>query len=279
MSLNYKTDLTAGWRSNPMATEANSELELELIEASNDAVLPDVSTSGAGCSRRLLDARLEVLRNSQRESFPYRVRAARVDLEIREGVFSPKYFESSEAFCSMLQFRKGETFLDIGTGSGIAAILAAQHGANRILATDILDSAVSNADANIARLGFSGLIEVRQSNVFEAISAGEKFDTVFWNTPWVWAPKDYRWTDPSEAAVCDPGYGAISRFLEDVRLFVASRGRIVIGTGSFARLDLLHQLLLKHGFRARTHAVRRSVRHPEFEFRLLALEPVARHLL
>ncbi|MCM2272439.1 MAG: 50S ribosomal protein L11 methyltransferase [candidate division Zixibacteria bacterium] len=48
------------------------------------------------------------------------------------------------------QFRSGMTFLDVGTGSGILSILAAQMGASRIKAIDYDVAAVNNARENFA---------------------------------------------------------------------------------------------------------------------------------
>lgn len=46
--------------------------------------------------------------------------------------------------------RGGETMIDVGTGSGILAIAARQLGVASILATDVDEIAVANAEANLA---------------------------------------------------------------------------------------------------------------------------------
>ena len=46
--------------------------------------------------------------------------------------------------------RGGETMIDVGTGSGILAIAAERLGVSQILATDVDEIAVKNAQANIA---------------------------------------------------------------------------------------------------------------------------------
>ncbi|MFD1428641.1 50S ribosomal protein L11 methyltransferase [Lacticaseibacillus mingshuiensis] len=53
--------------------------------------------------------------------------------------------------------RGGEEVLDVGTGSGILAIAARMLGAKHVLATDIDDKAVANAEANIARNALTGI--------------------------------------------------------------------------------------------------------------------------
>lgn len=46
--------------------------------------------------------------------------------------------------------RGGEEMIDVGTGSGILAIAARQLGVKHVLATDVDDIAVANAEANLA---------------------------------------------------------------------------------------------------------------------------------
>jgi ribosomal protein L11 methyltransferase len=46
--------------------------------------------------------------------------------------------------------RGGEQMIDVGTGSGILAIAARRLGVSAVLATDVDDIAVANAEANLA---------------------------------------------------------------------------------------------------------------------------------
>lgn len=51
--------------------------------------------------------------------------------------------------------------LDIGTGSGILSVLAAKHGADSVVAVDILDSAVELARRMAAQNGVSSKVSLR----------------------------------------------------------------------------------------------------------------------
>ncbi len=70
--------------------------------------------------------------------------------------------------------------LDIGTGSGILALVGARLGIKQIVATDIDPLAVKVAEANIHRNQLEQLIQVRESDFLHRIG-DQKFDLVVAN--------------------------------------------------------------------------------------------------
>jgi methylase of polypeptide subunit release factors len=79
--------------------------------------------------------------------------------------------------------------LDIGTGSGAQALLAARHSGH-VIATDLNPRAVAFTALNAALNGIDNL-EVRLGSLFEPV-AGETFDLITCNAPYVVSPED-RW--------------------------------------------------------------------------------------
>ena len=78
--------------------------------------------------------------------------------------------------------RTGDRVLDVGTGSGILAILAARLGASQVVGLDIEPLAVDVARQNIERNGVRNLVEVRLASLLpeRASACGrelELFDT------------------------------------------------------------------------------------------------------
>ncbi|MGA0560459.1 50S ribosomal protein L11 methyltransferase [Larkinella sp. VNQ87] len=73
----------------------------------------------------------------------------------------------------------GKTVLDVGSGTGILAILAALQGAERVVAFDIEEWAVENARENADLNQCSG-IEVFQGTIHE-VNPEERFDIVLAN--------------------------------------------------------------------------------------------------
>jgi hypothetical protein len=81
--------------------------------------------------------------------------------------------------------RRAHTALDLGTGCGIQALLAAKH-CERVLATDVNERALEFAQFNARLNGVRG-IEVRQGDGFDA-TEGERFDLIVSNPPYVVSP-------------------------------------------------------------------------------------------
>jgi methylase of polypeptide subunit release factors len=75
--------------------------------------------------------------------------------------------------------------LDLGTGCGIQALLAAKH-AERVVATDVNPRAIAFAAFNAALNGIH-TIEFRQGDGFEPVH-GERFDLIVANPPYVISP-------------------------------------------------------------------------------------------
>jgi release factor glutamine methyltransferase len=76
--------------------------------------------------------------------------------------------------------------LDIGTGSGaIALSLAAEGGFEGIVASDASAAALSVARGNAARLGLAEGVEFREGSLFDVVHAGERFDVIVSNPPYV----------------------------------------------------------------------------------------------
>jgi hypothetical protein len=81
--------------------------------------------------------------------------------------------------------RSSEATLDLGTGCGIQALLAAKHS-ERVVATDVNERALAFARFNAALNGI-GVIDFRHGNLFEPVE-GERFDLVVGNPPYVISP-------------------------------------------------------------------------------------------
>ncbi|MEK7483034.1 MAG: class I SAM-dependent methyltransferase [Planctomycetota bacterium] len=85
-----------------------------------------------------------------------------------------------------LPLTKGLNVLDLGTGSGVYAIIAAQMGCT-VLGTDIHEEILAKAQENATVNGISG-IEWKKTPYFEGLE-GRKFDLIVANLPQTPAPK------------------------------------------------------------------------------------------
>lgn len=105
--------------------------------------------------------------------------------------------------------------LDVGTGNGIQALLAARH-AQRVVATDVNPRALAftrfNADLN----GLAN-IDCREGSLFDPV-AGERFDLVVCNPPYVISPETefvYRDSGAAPGALCQAVVAGVPDHLTD----------------------------------------------------------------
>ena len=88
----------------------------------------------------------------------------------------------------------GKTVLDIGAGSGIQAIFAAEK-ASYVLATDINEALLRSVVKNAKEHNVNDKLRVRVSDLFKAIKPDEKFDVIISSLPLVWDDSEKRdWT-------------------------------------------------------------------------------------
>jgi len=85
--------------------------------------------------------------------------------------------------------RRVERALDVGTGGGIHALLAARH-ARRVVATDVNPRALAFAEVNAAMNGFAN-VDCRSGSLFEPAGDG-RFDLSTCTAPFVVSP-ERRW--------------------------------------------------------------------------------------
>jgi hypothetical protein len=104
--------------------------------------------------------------------------------------------------------------LDLCTGSGVQALLAAAHS-ERVLAVDINPRAARCARFN-ATISGTANIEVAEGNLFEPVSATERFDLITANPPFVSSPVDemlFRDGGPSGEAIQQRIVAGLARHL------------------------------------------------------------------
>jgi release factor glutamine methyltransferase len=139
--------------------------------------------------------------------------------------------------------------LDMGTGSGVNAILAASRGAT-VVAVDINPHALEAARRNAAANGVADRIDIRHSDVFSNVDG--RFDLIVFDPPFRWfAPRDM-----FEAAMTDENYRALSTFFRQARAHLTGRGRLLVFFGTSGDLGYLSGLADEEGFRREVLASR-----------------------
>jgi HemK-related putative methylase len=158
---------------------------------------------------------------------------------VMPSVFNPKVPRAGEFLAAQLDSQlvgPDTEVLDMGTGSGVCAVIAARR-ARRVVAVDINPEAVRCAAINSLLNHFEHKIDVRHGDLFEPVLA-ERFDMIVFNPPFLLGtPRDdrdraWRSTDVAErfaaglGAHLKPGgfalvvlstFGAAPVFLEEFR--------------------------------------------------------------
>ena len=131
---------------------------------------------------------------------------------------------------------EGETVLDIGTGSGVQAIFAADT-ACKVVATDIDALAVDVAKLNVERHGLENKIEVRQGDLFAPLGKDEKFDVILFNI-------DYPYNLDSGGL-----WKLHERFFAEVKNYLNPGGRLYYQSGHITNVQKVNDMVINNDMR------------------------------
>lgn len=186
----------------------------------------------------------DVSYQSLRGKLPLRMSFMGLDLHVAEDVFAPDdESPDGDPFhqAVMAEVRPTDRVLDMGTGSGVSALLAAKVSAD-VVAVDINPKSVECAVANAERNGVADRIAFLQSDVFDAV-AGE-FDLIVFDPPFRWfSPRDLL-----EVSTADENYRALTEFITEAREHLRPGGRVLLNFGTSGDIDYLYSLIDRAGF-------------------------------
>jgi release factor glutamine methyltransferase len=165
-----------------------------------------------------------------------------LEFEVGPAVLIPRP-DTECVVAECLRLARGMTepcVLDIGTGSGAIAVAVAKHlkGA-RVTAVDLSPEALAVAARNAAKHGVADRVRFLQGDLFAPIPAGEHFDFVLSNPPYIphdelaKLPVGVRDYEPQRALDGGPdGYAVFDRLVEGARGYLKSGGCLIVEIGS-----------------------------------------------
>lgn len=167
---------------------------------------------------------------------------------IRPFVYVPFDNSVPDMFKAFSGLIRNKTVIDIGTATGIIAIMAAQMGAKSVAATDINRNAIECAEINIRASGVENIVtEIIYSDLFDNIRS--MYDVVIFNAPWVkGTPKNLY-----ETAIYDKDYELVNRFIKQAPKYLNENGVILLQYSDISQkngggsLDNLYGNLEKNG--------------------------------
>jgi HemK-related putative methylase len=177
------------------------------------------------------------------------VRSLGRKLWVAQGVFDPRLHYTSEYFASYLAGRgrklvENRRVLDLGTGTGLLAVAAAEGGAKCVMAVDINPGAVLAAQINALVSGLTSKVSVSQSDFFSAVR-GEKFDVIITNPPYFRGePQGYA----ERAYFAGSELDWFVRLAEEAPLHLSTEGKIVMVVGDAAPVSEIMQPFADRGW-------------------------------
>ena len=172
---------------------------------------------------------------------PYTMTRCGLDLIVLPWTFPP--YRDSELIATTMHVEETESLLDVGTGSGIVALIAAKMSPH-VVATDINPAAVKTARLNAERLGLADRIKVYETDLFPPPETGP-FDVITFNPPY----SDHAANDLAERSVWDPGHAVMKRFLLRLGEYLRPSGRLYITWADFAGFHVLEDMIGAHSGR------------------------------
>jgi len=143
------------------------------------------------------------------------------------------------------EVKEADHVLDMGTGSGVNAVLAASK-ASRVTAVDVNPNAVKCAKNNAKLNHVSSRIKVFHSDLFRNVKG--KFDLIIFDPPFRWfKPRDIR-----ERATADENFRTMRTFFKNVRKYLNKDGRILTCYGTNGDMRYFQYLLDKNNFEVKT---------------------------
>jgi len=170
-------------------------------------------------------------------------RYGRLQLRVPPAVFHPGVFFSTPLFLGFLQkidFQNKKT-LDVGTGSGVLALFAAQNGA-LAFALDINPAAVETARQNAAANALQ--LTLWQSDLFDHVPAMQ-FDYFLINPPYFpQAPK----TDSDYAFFAGAALGYFEKLFRQLPGFLHPESRVWMVLSEDCDLEKIQEIATRGGF-------------------------------
>lgn len=162
-----------------------------------------------------------------------RITFGNLRFDVNDDVYEPA--EDSFLFAENLNVKQGQVVLDLGTGSGILALTAAQKA--ETVAVDLNPYAVRCAKEN-AKLNHAQNVAFLQGDLFKALADGVKFDLVLFNAPYLPSEEgeEETWIGRSWAGGAK-GRVVVDRFIAQVPAYLKPDGRVLLMQSTLTGVD------------------------------------------
>lgn len=164
-------------------------------------------------------------------------------LTVPDGVYTPQEDTDLAADWVTDNVTADDRVADIGTGSGMLAIVAARQGAE-VHATDINPLAVETARSNAEEAGVK--IAVHDGSLFGPLEG--RFAVVLFNAPYLPGDREDRTDEELAWYGGRTGREIIEEFLDVLDTHLEDDGTALIVVSSLTDIDATEQLIQDHGY-------------------------------
>lgn len=171
---------------------------------------------------------------------------------VGEHVYEPG--EDTFLLAEKLLVNKDDIVLDMGTGCGILAVLAAKKAKN-VVAVDINPHAIDFARRNAETNNVIENVEFRLGDLFCAVKRNERFSMILFNSPYLPSEPGEEKTWIGKAWAGGPkGRCVIDRFIADAPQFLDSGGKILLVQSSLSDIDQTLKMFNEQNLQAKVIA-------------------------
>jgi methylase of polypeptide subunit release factors len=124
-----------------------------------------------------------------------------------------------------ISIKPGKSFLDLGCGCRLYAILAAKSGCYPVYATDINQDAIHATEINAKTNNIS--VTIIKSDIFHDVPKKHKFDIIWWHHPYNLELSEND-TDPYLENLVDQDYRLLKNVLSEAPKYLEENGRIYL---------------------------------------------------
>jgi release factor glutamine methyltransferase len=177
-----------------------------------------------------------------------RVIFARHVFDILENVYEPA--EDSFLFAENLSVRRGCRVVDMGTGCGILAVVAAKK-AGKVVAIDVNPYAVKCAKNNVEINDVGNRVSFIRGDLFAPLRTRKEFDLILFNAPYLPSEEKEKdsWTGWAWAGGVS-GRNVIDRFLCEAPKHLRPGGEIMLMQSTLSNVEQTLRNLKERGLEA-----------------------------